>query len=200
MVALFVASLVTMGVLSAFVFTSRGLFVSEQRININEDIRELTSEMTRAARQANAFVLYKSFTTADRDTIADRLHHGESGDFIVFVTLDTTTTVSGKYPISRLVGYYRSPDNPSDEESTGPVRRFDVSFSTPSSASLESLIPASSTSASHREIVQISRGLADGKLFYNYRDRSAVVNGQIYHGNKAKEVTDTYNFTVSPRS
>lgn len=199
-VGLLVSSLVMMGVMSTFVFTSKGLFVSEQRININEDIRELTSEMTRAARQANTFVLYKSFATGDRDTTADRLHHAESGDLIVFVFLDTTTTVSGKYPKTRLVGYFRSPDNPSDLNSTGPVRRFDVSFSPASSAGLESLIPAASTASSQREIVQISRGLANGRLFYNYRDRSTVVNGQIYHGNKAKEVTDTYNFTVSPRS
>ena len=64
---------------------------------------------------------------------------------------------------------------------------------------IESLIPAISTVGTHETIVELSEGLADGKLFYNFRERSIMVNGQIYHGNDYKRVTDTYNFTISPR-
>jgi len=48
-------------------------------------------------------------------------------------------------------------------------------------------------------VIELSRGLADERLFYNFWGRSVMVNGQIHHGNDAKRVTETYNFTISPR-
>ncbi|MCH2156975.1 MAG: hypothetical protein MK080_13380, partial [Opitutales bacterium] len=49
------------------------------------------------------------------------------------------------------------------------------------------------------EIVTLARGLAGNFLFFNERDETVIVNGQIVHGNVARQVTDTYNFAVSPR-
>ena len=48
-------------------------------------------------------------------------------------------------------------------------------------------------------MLELAKGLANERLFYNYRDHSIVVNGQILHGNAARSVTNTYNFTISPR-
>ena len=42
-------------------------------------------------------------------------------------------------------------------------------------------------------------GLAKGRLFYVYSNGSIMVNGKITHGSQAKMVTNTYNFTISPR-
>jgi len=37
-------------------------------------------------------------------------------------------------------------------------------------------------------------------LFYNFLDRSIMVRGEIIHrGAVGKRVTNTYNYTVSPR-
>jgi hypothetical protein len=49
------------------------------------------------------------------------------------------------------------------------------------------------------EVVELAKGLADNQLFSNFRERTIIVNGEIVHGSAAKRVTDTYNFTVSPR-
>ena len=47
--------------------------------------------------------------------------------------------------------------------------------------------------------MELARGLANESLFSNLRDLTIIVNGEIVHGNNAKRVTDTYNFTISPR-
>jgi len=53
--------------------------------------------------------------------------------------------------------------------------------------------------AESTNVVQLSEGLADGRLFYNFKNRTVMINGKIIHGNQAKWVTDTYNFSISPR-
>lgn len=55
-------------------------------------------------------------------------------------------------------------------------------------------------SAQHRVVLELSRGLAEGVLFYNYQGQSVIVRGEIIHpGNRQKRATNTYNFTVTPR-
>ena len=56
------------------------------------------------------------------------------------------------------------------------------------------------TNAGFDMIVNDLRGLSDnGLLFVNYQNRSALVRAKILHGNQAKRVTNTYNFTITPR-
>jgi len=128
-------------------------------------------------------------------------------------------------PLWKLVGYYRAPYQPGQADPITndpygmPVRRFELSTDagtlahnlyimdaahTPAGGTyvtLESLLPndASATIKSHQIIVQLADGLADGLLFYNFWNKSIMVNAKIDHGNNAKQITDTYNFTVSPR-
>jgi hypothetical protein len=50
----------------------------------------------------------------------------------------------------------------------------------------------------------MSKGLANGRLFYNIRSKSVMVNGQIIHRGglgktRYERATNTYNFTISPR-
>lgn len=140
-----------------------------------------------------------------------RKRDGQSGDFLILVTygddlIPYDTADGTKYPhdrdytkpIVKIVGYYRSVEN--EAEQTGPVRKFEVlPQGTDRFKAIEELLPSTSKAGSFPIVVELSRGLANQRLFYNYRDRSVMVNGQIYHGNEAKEVTDTYNFTISPR-
>lgn len=199
LIVLGLVGLILAGMLGFFLTTFRGAFITQQKLAINKDIRTLTSHMTDAARASNNFLLYGSFAANDRANADQRLRHGSSGDLVVFIYYGPPDTANLRFPVARLIGYYRSPENPEDPESTGPVRRFDIPFSPASTAPLESLLPDEADLDSFPEVVEMSRGLANGKLFYNYRERSVVVNGQIFHGNDAKRVTDTYNFTVSPR-
>jgi N-acetylneuraminic acid mutarotase len=48
-------------------------------------------------------------------------------------------------------------------------------------------------------VLELSRGLANGNLFQNFGNNTFIVNGEILHGNTVKEVTNTYNLTISPR-
>lgn len=140
-----------------------------------------------------------------------RKRDGESGDFLLLITLGDDlvpydTPDGAKYPhdqdytkpITKLVGYFRSVENAADQ--TGPVRKFVVyPKGNDRFKPVEQLIPSSANAKSYPMVIELSKGLANKRLFYNYRDRSVMVNGQIYHGNDAKRVTDTYNFTISPR-
>lgn len=204
-----------LGVISAmalgfFVESIKATFTSEQKNLINRDIRQLTAKLSEAARQANFSILYESFEKSDRDSVSDRLLDGNSGDFLVFGFQDEpdlTTSVNAPQPITRLIGYYRAPENPDDPDSMGPVRTFDTGpLPTPSDVLdppspeelLEDLFSDSPTDE-HNAVVELSEGLADKRLFYNLGGRTIMVNGKIVHGVEAKRVTDTYNFTIATR-
>ncbi len=183
------------------------------KILVNKDIRKFTSEMTEYATYSNYFKIFPSynnlsrtvdslvngsdpdqgFTTAMTDTsVAD----GLSGDCLVLVYKDSTDDRK----ISRLIGYFRAPD----ASGTGPVRKFDLPITPSSSLPLWQLIPEISNPAIYPQVIELSRGLANGKLFYNFYDKAIIVKGEIIHrggmvNTKNATATNTYNFTVSPR-
>ena len=69
---------------------------------------------------------------------------------------------------------------------------------------IEALLPpANSTWAQNsaaRIVLNDLRGLStDGAYFQNFQNRSVIVRTKILHGNRAKRVTNTYNFTITPR-
>ena len=191
------------GLTSFFYQSSVMLFTSDQKLKINADVRNLTSELTDNARDANHFTMYNSFYDAFRTQVPYedwRLRDGDAGDLLVliFYGADPNPMDSTPAPIVRIIGYYRSIDN--QTENTGPVRKFDKAITGASQLlNVEQLVPDVTQESSFEQVIELSRGLANGCLFYNFRDRSIMVNGQILHGNVAKRVTDTYNFTISPR-
>lgn len=93
-------------VLPFFLFNSRSLFHSEQKLLINGDIRNLTNSMTENAREANYALLYRAFyeqtirvgnsnIVVRRDqngdgavTTLDRRASNEAGDFLLLVYTD----------------------------------------------------------------------------------------------------------------
>ncbi len=169
-------------------------FVNEQRNRINRDIRQLTSELTRAGKQANDFFIYNSIANSDRDTPADRRLDGSSGDLLILTyNADSTGQLT-----EQIVGYYRLADS-ADADALGPLLRFTVTFNPASDLPVEQLIPDQDLLPNQDMVVELSKGLSEGHLFYNFLGKTIMLNGQIFHGNNAKRVTETYNYSISPR-
>lgn len=181
------STIVLGGTISLFLMGSSTAANGTGRLLINRDIRNFTNEMIENARYADYFKTYTSYT--DRTEQND----GGSGDFLVLVHRDVTDSDK----INRVIGYYR---HTSIEDSEGPVLMFDIEYSPSTSSGLVDLLPAANLDGSHDQVIELSNGLSDGKLFYNFYDRSIVVRGEILHdGAVGDQVTNTYNFTISPR-
>ncbi len=213
MIAISIFTVLSLGVSIFLIDTNRVILSSTGKLNVNRDIRHFTSQMAKEARAANTFLLYRSFypvttelpngdfrnTDESTNPASYRKMAGESGDLVVFVYEEIDLNdVNPETRIVRLVGYYRA----ASDSSTGsaPVRRFDIEIPEANQADpIESLIPPAASASNHRVVLSVAEGLANGMLFYNFNNRSVMVNAKITHGNIAKEITGTYNFTVSPR-
>ncbi|MDQ8179819.1 type II secretion system protein [Pelagicoccus sp. SDUM812005] len=186
MVTTVVAGLILGTVMSFLVSTANFAAYNEGKLLVNHDIRKFTSELSDNATYSNFFVIYESFT--NRTVVDD----GGSGDFLVLAFVDDDNPSL----YTAVIGFYRA----ATADSEGPVMRFSTLFDSPQADSLENLLPAPSTLGTHNEIIELSKGLSDGQLFYNFFNRSITVQGEILHqGSNLKRATNTYNFTVSPR-
>lgn len=220
MIVTTILGFISMMSLGFFTESIKATFTSEQKNLVNRDIRRLTAELSEAAREANFVILYRSFASDDRNSIGDRLLAGNAGDFLIFGFQDVpdlSVSLNAPQPIIRLTGYYRAPTNPSNPSSMGPVRKFDTDLDFDYAADGEALLapenpldPPSpeeilatlypkSTLSDNPEVVAMSEGLANNRLFYNFGRGTIMVNGKIIHGVEAKRITDTYNFTISTR-
>ncbi len=183
----------------------RASFLSEEKLQINSDVRELTNTLVDLGRSADYFYMYSAYTssvknyqTIDGEDVygAGRLGDGQTGDLLILVYEDSSSMGTSGYPINKIVGIYR--------ENTGteaPVKMFTVESADISDplADPEASVPNVSDIPNHETIVELAEGLANGSLFYNFNDTSIMVNGKIVHGNDVKQVTDTYNLTIKPR-
>lgn len=217
LIATTIMALVSAGMLRVFVMALNVYHYDTGKILVNKDIRKFTSEMTENATAANYFRIFPSYTNLSR-TVATYIdpsdpdqgfataitdtsvNDGQSGDCLVLIYKD----IADDRKISRLICYFRSPADPASATSTGPVRRLILDITPSSSLPVFQLIPAISNPAIYPEVVELSRGLASGKLFYNFYDKSVIVKGEIIHGggfkgSRHETATNTYNFTVSPR-
>lgn len=213
MVATTIAGLAVVGTTRFFIMAPNTYSYETGKLLVNRDIRTFTAEMTENATYANYLRIYPSYSNLTRtvSTLVNALdpdlgyttaitgnsvNDGVSGDCLVLVYKDA----ANDRKIARLIIYFRSPDNPNDANSTGPVRRIDLAITPSSLLPVDQLIPTISNPAIYPEVVPISRGLSNGKLFYNFYDRSIILKGEIIHaGSKIRRATNTYNFTVSPR-
>jgi len=212
MIAASLSLIVIGGVTTFVIYSGRMIFVTNEKIRINDDIRDLTNQMTDVARDANLFMIYPDF----RSDKSRPQYTGETGDLLVLVFQDEGYPESPGVVrrITRVVGYFRD----RGEENRGPVRRFDtrqiwpngiphpagsdVNPRTAQPLNLEQILGRNEITGAQNSfpvVVELARGLANQSLFYNHLGRSVVVNAQIIRGSVVKEVTDTYNFTISPR-
>lgn len=214
-------SLVGFVALGAVTFTRLGLksyYMDRARVMINRDIRSFTSQLDTDAVTANYFCIYPDFatrTTGSGATLADAsVADGQIGDFLVLVYTDPSQTSQGISMVTRLVGYYRQVTDTT--LNSGPVRRFDVTLSTPiniTSSPMYTILNTYVTGAvgSYPIVTQLAQGLATNAsgatptpaLFYNRLNRSVMVNTQISESltetGATSQTGSTYNFTVSPR-
>lgn len=192
-----------------FISVSRINFDSTAKLAINSDIRSFTNELTQNARSAIDFKLYQSI-----NNLTER-GSGTAGDFLVLVWADPIPLDEAsngdelEFYYRRVVGFARIVDD--ETENTGPVVKFEMSY--PDRDSPDAVFSgdtniidearrliANNSDSSVEEVVELSRGLATEQLFfYSRTGESITVNGEIYHGNDARRVTNTYNFTVTPR-
>jgi len=210
LVATTIMGLVAAGAISFGIQSLNIYHYDAGRLLVNKDIRSFTQEMTSNAVYSNYFRIYPNFTSrssTDDDGVTSDLsvRDGESGDFLVLF-FDNTNTTTGVKTITRIIGYYRDPADPSDPASSGPVRKFDVTLNPAvdaASTTLASLLDTyAPTSGAHTNptVVQLAQGLSNGSLFYDFKDRSVMIKGQIIEtGNQMRRAVNTYNFTVSPR-
>lgn len=206
LIALTIVGLASVGALQLLIQGLNIYHYDQGRILVNEDIRSFTTDMSRDAVYSNFARVLPDFSTRSvtsggttRDAfVAD----AQSGDCLLLFYCDTDT--SGVTTINRIVGYYRTPASQNDPK--GPVRRFvrDISpavnpATTPIYQILNTHVPAN-TANTNPVVLQLAQGLADGKLFYNYKDQAVMVRGQIIEeGNTRRRAVNTYNFTVAPR-
>lgn len=249
MVATAVFGFVVGGALPFYLMNLKSQYVGQEKLLINGDIRKVTNQMVENAREANSFVIYQSFCSQNRFdgvsesrdangngsvTVADRIQHGGSGDFVVIVFYsdpyfdtrlydnDATNNPSlSNGTVSRMVGYWTAPNRrfsgetalysfDTDKYKSSPSattwttswgQTFPVALS--STVTLESLLPPATTAyASANEfsiLINNLNGLSNSYNFYNYQNKSIVTRSKILHGSTAKRVTNTYNFTITPR-
>ena len=134
---------------------------------------------------------------------------------------DSTNNPSlGSGTVSRMVGYWVSPNRQYAGENA--VYMFDTDKSNTTGAAswttswgvtfpatlsttvtLESLLPPATTAYSKAAefpiLIHNLSGLSNGYTFFNYQNKSIITRAKILHGNLAKRVTNTYNFTITPR-
>ncbi|MFW5883815.1 MAG: PulJ/GspJ family protein [Verrucomicrobiota bacterium] len=212
MMALGISSFVTIGVTAFLWGTGNTIFVSTRKLEINKDIRNFTALISRDILSSNQHYLYRSFDASHRDGVVDRRDEGQSGDFLLLVFTRPIEEYLYSNPddniydidnseVHKIVGYFR--DANGDNE--GPVIRFEIEYTAPlpdtSVTTIEQLLSAYSASnvPDSDEVIELAKGLATNNLFMNYRQRTVLINGEIVHGHDYKRVTDTYNFSVSPR-
>jgi prepilin-type N-terminal cleavage/methylation domain-containing protein len=224
MISMALLGFVVMGTVKLLTQALRTYYYDSGRLRVNRDIRTFTQDMDTDASYSNYFLIFPNFATRSTGTPAVDAYvaDGQSGDFLLLVTLFTCATnntpnagmVAGKNYVTKIVGYYRD----ATSTTTGPVRHFSVPVpyvdtttlgTAPITSLLTTYMPTANEST-NAIVVQIAEGLAAGTgsttgLFYDFQDRSVMVRGQIIETDNGtiydtnRKAVNTYNFTVSPR-
>lgn len=206
LVSITIMGVASVGALQLLISGLNMYHYDQGRILVNEDIRTFTTELSTNAVYSNYCRVLPDFNTRSITSgavttdafVADE----QSGDCLLLVYC--STDVDGRMTVNRLVGYYRTTNG--DGSAEGPVRRFDRTISpaidpvdTPIYEILNTYVPTS-TANSNPIVLQLAQGLADRRLFHNYKNQAVIVRGQIIEeGNTRRRAINTYNFTVAPR-
>lgn len=206
LISLMIISLLATGLMVFMVDVARGIFWGTEKAEISEDVRSFTMRLAAEARSANAAIIYKSFATTDRNAGSDRRDDSQSGDCLVLVNTEPYPDADDPEHYTSAIIYFRR--GAADDDGVGPVYRLEWQASSPSdfvdtsTQTLEELLAtiAPDDTGEYPVVIELSRGVANGRLFTNYKQgKVTVVNGEILHGNNVKEVTNTYNLSISPR-
>ena len=197
--------LVSTSLATFMVEMTKGTFWVTKKALISKDVRTFTLRISKETLGANTGYVYPDYQITNRNERKDRRASGETGDCLVLVHMDPYPNVDDPKHYKKVVIYYRQ----ADSNGRGPVYRTERTFDPPKQIRVEDGFDHfekflsthfPSHSATDSEVVlELSQGLADGRLFHNFGNNSFVINGEIIHGNKVEEVTNTYNLTISPR-
>ena len=211
MVAASIAMLVGAAVMSMTLSVGRIHFDSTAKLLINKDVRSFTNELSYSTRSARDFRIYASASDlTERDS-------GLAGDVLVLLwaqpesIADATMGTAQEYFYEKVIVFARIIED--EDANIGPVMLYERDYALPSGTS--SGTPASQNTIAGltaavmankdgltdvRQVIELTRGLADERLFFHSRlGDSITINGELYHGNDARRVTNTFNFTVAPR-
>lgn len=231
--------LIAMAVFSIFIaaFYSTTLAIgklilnADGKLQINEDIRSFTNDLSQTGHAASAFYIHPSYpkrdpldpTKSESETIislANSVGDGGAGDFLILAFYEyasgpTVTQINNTNTyITRVVGFvrkYSGGDKVDQDANAAPVVRFELSPPTPTTWNIQSFTVHGIVQAAIRDgvidsisedVVELARGKVNGRLFYRYGNDRFIVNGEIYHRENPfieRRVSNTYNFTVTPR-
>jgi prepilin-type N-terminal cleavage/methylation domain-containing protein len=198
MFTLLIMGFVSLGMYQFLVDSTKIIFVSTEKNDVVNHIRQFTGEMENVARSANVAYIYKSFATTDRNAVSKRMSDGQSGNLVVFISIKPDANPLNPDLITKIVGYFLTPDG----SGAGPLKKFELNYPNGVSVSTntpESLMSGLSPTGNYVQVIDIVQGLSSGYLFYNFMNRSVMIKARFKEGNSAKQVTNTYNFTISPR-
>ena len=186
LIGISIFGIIMAGVMAMFITSLQTYYYDLGRQLVNRDMRKFTNELSDNAVESNYFRVYPSFV--DRSA---EVNVTGSGDFALFVY----NNPSNIEEVVRIVGYYRAASG----TSPGPVRRFEVNCAPTKTNNPVSLAPDPSTVDQWDEVLELSRGLSDGRLFFNF-GKTIIVRGEISRrGTASKNAVNTYNFTIAPR-
>jgi prepilin-type N-terminal cleavage/methylation domain-containing protein len=208
MFAMSILLIVVAGVLPMYVQSSKNILTVDSKIDVNSEIRDITTNIISEAREADAYVLYDNYKGAwiDGDFVdfrnapyhgMGRLRDGESGKMLVllFYGIDPTPDDRTPAPLEKIIGLYL---NANEATSEGSLQSFTVT-NINDNKTMEENLPSATKMGTHDVVVSSVKGLIDGDIFYNFGGRSIMMSATIAHINGAIKETNTYNFTITPR-
>ena len=197
--------LISAGLATFMVDISKGTFWVSKKALISSDVRNFTTRISQETLGSNTGYVYPDYEVSNRNQRSDRRESGETGDCLVLVHTDPYPEIDDPKHYSKIIVYYRQ----IDADGRGPVYRVSKTFNPPIEIDADGGYNHFETflsthflyhSVADGEVVlELARGLANGKLFHNFGNNSFIINGEIIHGNAVEEVTNTYNLTISPR-
>jgi prepilin-type N-terminal cleavage/methylation domain-containing protein len=205
MITLLIAGFVMAGLAQFMFSTSRLLYDSSIRADLDADMRRLTQRIMEDAQTSDAFYLYKSFQSSDRNSVdgTDRLGADTSGDFLLFVYTEPQPNTNSTVYITKLVGYFRKPETAGDATTRGPIYRFEMNYADqtiPAATSvLETLLSGKGyDDDDYTKVIPFAKGRYSNRLFYNQGGECVMVGGEFYRGNTARSSTEIYRLTINP--
>lgn len=220
MVATTIATVALSVGVGALISSSRMVYDSSRRLELNSKIRMFTDRFAKDTIDANAYFVMTSYASldgsadligADEDSaeINKPLASGLSGDCVVLEYRDDPDRRSA---ITRLRVYFR---DTLDADAGAPIRYLEVAIpEADQTLSLNELVNdhvnLSDNRGSHPTLVSYNvSGIipSDGSevkpIFFNHNDRAVSVNFRMEtegtDNGPARRSASAYNFTISPR-
>jgi hypothetical protein len=218
-IAMMVSALAMAATLALTLQGTKTYFTDVDRLSMNHDMRHFTQKLVTDITEANHFFLFRDFSTrnvAGSGTADAYVQSGQSGDFLLLVTLSTST--AGATTVTKLVGYYR---DVGQSGNIGAVYRFELNglalnASGDTGATINAIdtlltnagVPVSTLDTHHVFAPSVIGNANDNDnsqptnhLFYDFNGIAVMINGQIQDQGNANQTKalDTYNLTVLVR-